>query len=184
MIDEGREPEELETDQQRPTDPFTAKDGAALFIELKRVEARIVTEILGLSNRIATLQRDYTQIREGLLRIEGGLSDSRVARLELEVRETELEKEVAERNLQAIEEKLSRKQSIKASSVDTNERIQKVAAGAWEDLEKKRREAQAAYITDLKRSVIKAALSALTVLIMTAIGGFIWWLIQLYILGR
>jgi hypothetical protein len=166
---------------ERPADPMTSQDGARLYAMVENYFKEINNQIKGLSGMIASLQRQQIESLSLLNIIESGLSQSRVNRLEIEVREAELERERAEKNLEVMKERLHIKQEVKDKSVSTNERIQAVTASTVADLEQKRRESSAAFRVDLGRSMVKAVLTALAVSGTFGTLAFIWWLIQLYV---
>lgn len=165
----------------RPGDPFTAQDATYLYALINRMMKEIKAELEMIRERLAVQQKNHIDMLELLNVIESGLSESRVGRLEIEVMETELEKELAERQLRAVEEKLNRKQAVKDQQIDTHEKIKQAAAVAYADLEKKRKEADEAYRLEVKRGIIKAVLQALAVSATFGTIAFVWWLIQMYV---
>jgi hypothetical protein len=165
----------------RPADPFTAQDGARLFTLIDTMTKRISSTLEEQSNRLAIMQRNDIKILELLQLIEAESSDSRLKRLELEIEEAERERKVAEENLRAIESKISQKQNIKDQNQDTGDKYKAAAASALSDIEKRRKDESAAFLLDLKRSIIKAVLVSLSVGAVTGTIAFIWWLFQLYL---
>lgn len=169
------------TPPPRPADPMTALDGARLLTMITAVEARLNGSIGELSNRLASLQRQMIEMSNLVRLIEADTSNTRIKRLELEIEEAEQEKQAAENRLRIAEERLAKKQTIKDENVDTGERLKAVAAAAISDAERQRKETDAAFLIDLKRSILKAVLISLSV---SAVGGliaFFWFLAQLYL---
>jgi hypothetical protein len=166
---------------QRPADPFTAQDAARLFDLIQQGFKKIGGDISDLSNRVAVTQKNYLEILERIEKVQEGLSENRIGRLELELREAEIEREIAERNLRLAEEKVNIKETQKDKQIDTHERMKAVAAEAHIDIERKRKESNEAFILDVRRSIIKAVLVSLSVAGVTGAIGFIWWLFQLYV---
>lgn len=165
----------------RPADPFTAQDGARLFTLIDTGLKRISSLLEEQSNRLAIMQRNDIKILEILNIIEDGLTTSRMGRLELEIQETERERDIAEAALRAVEEKLNLKVTAKDQTAGTDEKIKVAAQAAYTDIEKRRKEEEAAFQTDLKRSILKAILISLSVGAVSGFLGFIWWLVQLYL---
>jgi hypothetical protein len=168
----------------RPTDPMTAQDGAHVIAEAQKILSEITTIrdlVNGFSNRIAVLQRNNADILEVLARIDSGLAENRVGRLEAELRETELERDLAERRLKILDEKIDIKKSATIQGVDTNDKIRAASASMIADLERQKKEENEAYWRDVSRSIIKAVLISLSVGGVSAIIGFIWWLVMLYV---
>jgi hypothetical protein len=160
----------------RPTDPMTAQDGVQILTQVREL-----TDIIkGFSNRISVLQNNNITILEVLARIDSGLAGSRAGRLEAELREMELEKELAERRLKVVEEKLEIKKNESSQSSDTNEKIRAGTASVIADLEKQRKENADAFWLDVRRSIVKGVLVTLSVGAVTATLAFIWWLVMLY----
>jgi hypothetical protein len=164
-----------------PIEPFTARDGVRLFSVIDSMTKRISSSLEEQSNRLAIIQKSGIEMTELLRLIEAEFSESRIGRLELEIQEAERERDIAERNLKAVEEKLLQKQSVKDQNVDTNERIKSAAAAAYSDLEKKKKESSEAFLLDLKRSIVKAVLTTLAVGAVSGTIAFIWFLVQLYL---
>jgi hypothetical protein len=168
----------------RPTDPMTAQDGAQVIAEAQKILSEIKTIrdlVNGFSNRIATLQRNNADILEVLARIDTGLAENRIGRLEAELRETELERDLAERRLKILDEKVDIKKNATIQGVDTNDKIRAASASMIADLERQKKEDDEIYWRDVKRSSIKAIVISLSVGGVSAIIGFVWFLVQLYL---
>jgi len=165
----------------KPMDSFTAQDGARLFSMIDAGLKRISSSFEEFSNRLAITNRQNLEILNLLRLIEAESNESRVGRLQLEIEEAERERDIAERNLKAIEEKLNQKQNIKDQNVDTGEKLKAAAASALSDLDKKKKESSEAFLLDLKRSIVKAVLVSLSIGAVTGAIAFIWWLFQLYL---
>ncbi len=159
-------------ERDRPSDPFTAQDAARLFALIDGIRKDVVEKTEELEERIISLQGQAG-------RIEGSLSENRIGRLELELREAEIDLKNAERNRRGLEEKLNIKKDAVSHSTDTHEKIQTISAYA--ELEKKKRESDEAFRIDLKRGAIKAAVNVLVGGGVLSIVGFFWWLVQLYV---
>src|SRR5688572_4458729 len=166
---------------ERPADPFTAKDGAQLYSLFDKFQKDVLEQLRGLSNRVAAMQGNQLDIMDLLTRVESGLSSSRSGRLDAELKEAELEREVAERTLRALEEKLNIKREVKDKTLDTEQKIQTVASTTYANLEEKRRAERDAKIEELKWNAIKAVVGALSVAGSFSIIAFLWWLFQQYI---
>ena len=160
----------------RPTDPMTDQDGVQILTQVRE----LIDIVRGFSNRISVLQNNNITILEVLARIDSGLAGTRAGRLETELREVELEKDLAERRLKVLEEKLELKKNESSQSSDTNEKIRAGTASVIADLEKQRKENEAAFWLDVRRSIIKGVLVTLSVGAVTGTIGFIWWLVMLY----
>jgi len=161
----------------RPTDPMTAQDGVQILTQVREL-----TDIVkGFSNRISVLQSNNITILEVLARIDSGLAGTRAGRLEAELREVEIEKDLAEQRLRALQEKLEIKKNESSQSSDTNEKIRAGTASVIADLEKQRKENSDAFWLDVRRSIIKGVLVTLSISAVTATLAFIWWLVQLYV---
>lgn len=165
----------------RPQDPFTAQDGARLFASINQELKAIASALTMISGTLSNILNKEITTLEQLSRIEEGLSGSRITRLEQEVKEAELELARAEAAKLAAEEKLRLKAEVKDSSIDTQERLRRVASNQWEDLERQKRAAQDAKIQDLKWSVIKAVVTWGSVGLLGIIIAFLWYLVQGYI---
>jgi hypothetical protein len=161
----------------RPGDPMTAQDGAHLQTSVQE----LTDMVKGFSNRIANLQMSDIRILELLSQIETGLSESRVGRLEAELKEVEIERNIAEQRYRAMEEKLEIKKNANVVAVDTNEKIKVATKSIYDDLQKQKDDEEAAFWKDLKRSIIKAVLISLAVGGMGSVVGFLWWLVMLYV---
>ena len=161
----------------RPTDPITAQDGVQILTQVK--ELREI--IMGFSNRISVLQNNNLTILEVLARIDSGLAGTRAGRLEAELREVELDKDLAEQRLKALQEKLEIKKNESSQSLDTNEKIRAGTASVIADLEKQRKENESAFWLDVRRSIIKGVLVTLSISAVTATLAFLWWLVMLYL---
>jgi hypothetical protein len=170
------------TPPPRPGDPFTAQDGLRLYDLINSMSKRQSSSIDTLASQITTIHKLMIELNALAQVIEEGLTENRVGRLEMELREAMLEKEVAERNLKAKEEKLNLKQSVKENnSVDTQERMNIAAAKAYAEIEKKEKETRDVFVLDLKRSIIKAVLVSLAIGATSGTLAFLWWLFQQYI---
>lgn len=156
---------------------MTAQDGAQLAAGQKE----ILDVVRQFSNRMASLQRNMIEILEVLGRIDTGLSETRVGRLEAELRETELERDLAERHLKALEEKLALKKDVSEKAVSTDEKIRQAAKTAQVELERQKKETDAAYWVDVRRGIVKTVLTTLAVSGVLATVAFVSWLIQLYV---
>lgn len=156
---------------------MTAQDGAQILTAVQELTALIQ----GFSNRIAILQQNNLTILEYLARIDSGLAETRAGRLEIELRETEMERDLAEQRLKSLEEKLDLKKNVSHQAADTKEKIRQGSAAVIADLERQRRDEFDAWLRGLKRDIVKAVLISLSVGGVTAAIAFIWWLIQLYI---
>ena len=165
----------------RPADPMTAADGAQLFTKLDNLSKEIFDQVRGLSNRLAIVEGNFSKILDLLSRIDAGLSISRSGRVDAELRETEIEKDLVEKQLRAIEEKLNIKRAVKDTAIDTQERIQTVAASTFASLEDKKKVAREAKIEELKWGTLKAVVGALAVGGSLSLVGFLWWLFQQYV---
>lgn len=165
----------------RPGDAFTAQDGAYLYALIDRVRKEIEAELSNINARLAVAQKNHIEMLETLNIIETGLSEQRVGRLEIEVKETELELAIAEQRRKAVEEKLALKKDVKDNQIDTNEKIKAAATAAYSDLEKKKKESDEAFFMDLRRSIIKAVLISLAVSGTAGVMAFIYWLFMLYV---
>jgi hypothetical protein len=161
----------------RPTDPMTAQDGAQILAEVQTLSDTVSQ----FSNQIANMQRNEITMLELLSKIDSGLAETRVGRLEAELRETELERDLAEQHLRALEEKLTIKKNVSDQAVDTNEKMRAAAATLYADLEQQKKKGEADYWLDIRRSITKTVLITLSVGGVSAGLGFVWWLIQLYI---
>jgi Fic family protein len=161
----------------RPTDPMTAQDGAQILAKVQSLSDTVSQ----FSNQIALLQRNEITMLELLAKIDSGLSETRVGRLEAELRETELERDLAEQHLRAVEERLTIKKNVSDQAVDTNEKIRAAAATMYADLEQQKKKGEADYWLDIRRSITKTVLITLSVGGVSAVLGFVWWLIQLYV---
>jgi hypothetical protein len=161
----------------RPADPMTAQDGARIQTSVQELSDLVK----GFSNRIANLQMSDIRILELLSQIESGLSESRVGRLEAELKEVEIERNIAEQRYRAMEEKLEIKKNANVVAVDTNEKIKAATKSIYDDLQKQKEEDEAAFWKDLRRSIVKAVLISLSVGAVTGTVGFIWWLVMLYV---
>lgn len=137
---------------ERPADPMTAQDAAQLFTLIDGIKKELIEKIDELEGRITSIQNHAS-------RIEGSLSENRVGRLELELRDAEIDLQEADRKRWALEEKLNIKKEAVSHSTDTHEKIK--AISAYAELEKKRRESDAAFQIELKRGAIKAAVNVL-----------------------
>lgn len=158
----------------RPGDPFTAQDAAKAFDNLSR-------ELRSFSSQIPSILNRQIEILETLSRIEEGLTGSRISRLEQEVREAELELERAQASQRAAEERLKLKSEVKETSIDTQERLNRVAAHKYEEIEREKRSRRDAQIADLKFSVIKAVVTWGAIGIVALIGSVLWYLLQEYL---
>jgi chromosome segregation ATPase len=167
-------PIERQVEEARPSDPFTAHDGARLLASMLSIKGELSDRMTDIENLLKTLQGNAA-------RIEGSLSETRVERLERELREAELEKEEAETRMRNLEEKIKIKSDAVNQSTDTYERIKAVSVSAYADLEKKRQESRAARIEEIKWGAIKAAAGALAVSGALGIVAFIWFLVQLFL---
>jgi predicted nucleotidyltransferase component of viral defense system len=167
-------PIDRQIEQDRPSDPFTAQDAARLFASIDGIKKEVMEKIGELEKRIIAVQGHAA-------RIESSQSETRVGRLELELMEAEKDLEIAERNRRNLEEKINLKKEAVTHSADTNEKIKVVAVGAFADLEKQRREANAAKLYDLKWSAIKAGVNVLAGGAALGIVAFIWFLVQLFL---
>lgn len=165
----------------RPTDSFTAQDATRLYTMIDVGLRKISSTMEDFSNRMALMQRNDIEILNILKLIEAESADNRVKRLELEIEEAERERDLAERNLQAIESKLAQKQTIKDQNADTGEKMKAAAAAVISDSERKKKESSEAFLLDLKRSILKAVLISLSVGAVTGVIGFVWFLVQLYL---
>jgi len=163
---------------ERPADPFTAKDGAQLYSLFDKFQKDVLQQLSDLSN---TLKGNQLDIIDLLSQVAAGLSSSRSGRLDAELKEAELEREAAEWNLRAIEEKLNIKREVKDKTLDTEQKIQTVASSTYASLEEKRRADREAKIEELKWNAIKAVVGALSVAGSFSIIAFLWWLFQQYI---
>lgn len=161
----------------RPTDPMTAQDGAHIQTSIQE----LTDLVKGFSNRIANLQLSNIQIVELLARIDSGLAENRVGRLEAELRESELDRDMAEQRLKAAEEKLNLKRNTSVEAVDTKEKIRAASTAIYADLERQKKENEAAFWTDVKRTIIKGVLVTLSISGVTGAIAFIWWLFMLYL---
>lgn len=168
---------ELGPNQQRVTDSFTAKDGARLFIMISDLSKRIEGELQTSRAQIAILNEKIISILETQSRIEAGLSDSRITRLELDLRDAELERDAAEIALRKAEEKLTLKKDVKDASIDTQEKLKNVATSALESVERQKQAARSARWEDLKWSIVKAIAISLSVGFAGAAVAFIWRLV-------
>ena len=118
---------------------------------------------------------------ELLARIDSGLAENRVGRLEAELRESELDRDMAEQRLKAAEEKLNLKRNTSVEAVDTKEKIRAASTAIYADLERQKKENEAAFWTDVKRTIIKGVLVTLSISGVTGAIAFIWWLFMLYL---
>ena len=157
----------------RPNDLFTAQDASKAFADLA-LELRGIRKLLSdvLSKQIMDLEQ--------LSRIEEGLSGSRINRLEQEVREAELELERAEASRRTAEERLKLKSEVKENNIDTQEKLKRIAASSYEDLEKQRRADQEAFKKDIVRGAVKYVVNGLAMGGTLAVLAFLWYLVQLY----
>lgn len=160
----------------RPQDPFTAQDATKAFAALTS-ELRSIKDLLAniLNKEIATLEQ--------LSRIEESSSGSRIARLEQEFREAEIERELAEAALHKAEERLQAKSALKENTIDTQERLNRLAKSSYEDLERQKRAERDSKIADLKFSALKAVITWGAVGIVGLVLAFIWFYVRLYITG-
>jgi chromosome segregation ATPase len=168
-------------DEQRPSDPLTALEAAGLFAQIKDLAKDYRQELQRIRAQLATINKQHLEILETLARIEAGSSASRIDRLEIELKEAELDKEAAELALQKAQEKLNIKQDVRKHTLDTQERIKEVAAGAIVDLEKRRQAEREERFRDIKWSAVKAIIVTGAVGLAAGVFGFVWWLIQLYV---
>lgn len=167
--------------QDRPSDPMSAQDGARLYNLVDQYFKEINSRIGDLSSRIAKVEKHQIDTLEIVNLIDAGASQSRVNRLQIDLKESELELQQAERAVEALREKLALKEDIKNKSVDTNERIQSAAASAVTTLEAKRRESSSIFWADLRMTFIKGVVGFLAIGITGGALGFFWWLIQMYL---
>lgn len=161
----------------RPQDPFTSQDAAKAF-------ASLTLELRTIASTLANILNKQIQTLEQLSRIEESSSGSRIARLEQEVKEAELERELAEAALRKADERLQAKNSLRETSVDTQERLNKLARSSYEDLERQRRAERDSKVADLKFSVLKTVISWGSIGILGIITAIIWHYIRLYITGN
>ena len=161
----------------RPTDPMTAQDGVRIQTSVKELSDLVK----GFSNRIANLQMSDIKILELLSQIEAGLSESRVGRLEAELKEWRSSGTLPNRDTRPMEEKLEIKKSANVVAVDTNEKIKVATKTIYEDLQKQKEEEESAWQKDLTRSIVKAVLISVSVGAVGSVVGFVWWLVQLYL---
>lgn len=168
----------------RPGDPFTAQDGARLFAELSSIVERMKEDLRTVKGATATLQSQHLTILEAIARVERGLASSRFDRLELELREAELEKEVAEKNLKAKEEKLEKKREVKDHTIDTQDRFKTVASATYEEIEEKKRKDREAKIEDIKLGALKTLVNWGVIGIVGVVVSFILFLFRMYITGN
>lgn len=166
---------------ERPADPMTAADGARLYNLIEQFIKGKLEEDRKISQRVASIQGYQLDILSRLERVEIGLSASRAGRLEAELKEAELEKDIAESNLEKIKAKLDIKREVKDQTLDTQEKIKTVAANTYANIEEKKRAEYQAWTIDLKRATIKAVVTALAVAGVFSALGFIWWLILLFV---
>lgn len=168
-------------DKEETPDPrsnvFTAQDGIRLAEQLRQDFKGLAGQLSQIQALLATSQKNQIAMMEDITTIQAGLSESRFTRLELELREAELERDAAERNLRNIEKKVEIKQNVRDEQIDTHERIRQAATGALLDLEKQKKESDAAFYLELRRMVIKTIVVGVT----GGILAFIAWLIRLYI---
>lgn len=164
----------------RPQDPFTAQDAARAFASLELKIDKLIESLGIMSGTLANILNKEITTLEQLSRIEEGLSGSRIGRLEQEIREAELEREVAEAALRKAEDKLRLKSEVKEKTVDTQEHLRQVASSAYQDLEKQRRAEIDAKIQDLKWTIIKTLAVSSAIGIAAAIGRFLWFLVETY----
>lgn len=167
-------------EKKRPADPMTAQDGAKIMTAVGELNQTVSA----FSNRIALIQGSQLQIIELLTRIDGSLSLNRAGRIEVELREAELEFDIAERQLNAIKEKLDLKKNVNNQTVDTQEKIRTASATIYADLERQKKDEEAKYWLDVRRSIIKAVLISLSVAGVSGAIAFIWWLFQFYLSSR
>ena len=165
--------EEQRPTDQRPSDLMTAKDAALLFSSIDK-------KVDGFSDRLDRIEEDIEDILRGVIRIDQGLAATRYDRLEIELREIDIKKQEAERNLESLKETLALKQEAKDKTADTNERIKVGAVTVFTDLEKKAQERRAALINDIKMTALKAAVGVAAAGLTGTIFAFIWWLVMLY----
>lgn len=169
------------TPPPRPVDPLTSQDGIRLFSMIDGNMRKISSTLEELSNRLAINQKNDIKILEILNIIEEGLTSSRMGRLELEIKETERERDLAEAAYRAAQDKLNLKQIAKEGTQGTDERIKNAAKEAYTDIEKVKKQDREKWLEDLRRSIIKAVLISFAVSGSAGVVGFIWFLIQLYL---
>lgn len=167
--------------QERPQDPMTARDGANLYNLVEKYFKDISGALRDMSGRLATVEKNQLDTLETVNLIDAGASQSRVNRLQIDLKESELELAQAERAVEALREKLTLKEDIKNQSVDTNERIQSAAASAVNTLDAKRRESRSVFLADLKITFIKGVVGFLAISISGGVLAFVFFLIQLYL---
>lgn len=160
----------------RPQDPFTAQDAAKAF-------ASLTSELRSINATLANILSKQISTLEQLSRIEESSSGSRIARLEQEAREAELDRDLAEAALRKAEERLQAKSALKEGSIDTEERLHKLAKTSLEDLERQKRADRESKIADLKFSALKAVITWGAVGIVGIILAFIWYFVRIYITG-
>jgi len=165
----------------KPMDSFTAQDGARLFSMIDAGLKRISSSFEEFSNRLAITNRQNLEILNLLRLIEAESNESRVGRLQLEIEEAERERDIAERNLKAIEEKLNQKQNIKDQNVDTGEKLRAAAVAVVTDIDKQKNEKNAARLEDIKWTAIKTVITIVVGGMATGFIAFIWFLVQLYL---
>jgi hypothetical protein len=130
---------------------------------LREFRNGIKDDLRDISARLAVLQKDNIAINASITLMAQEYSETRVKRLEDEAADAEKEKELLEKTLQGLADKIERKRSDTVSALTTSERIQKTATMTYEDIEKNRKELQAAAWKKRFDSVITAVMVSLGV---------------------
>lgn len=167
--------------QDRPSDPMSAQDGARLYNLIDNYFKGLNERIGDLSARLSKVEKNQIDTLGIVNLIDAGASQSRVNRLQMDLKESELELQQAEAAVEALRTKLALKENIKNQSVDTNERIQSAAASAVSTLEAKKRESRAVFLADLKITFVKGVVGFLAISISGGVLAFVFFLIQLYL---
>ena len=166
--------------QPGSTDPMTAADGVRLMTELQEQTKTIQS----FANRIAIIQSQHIQILELLASIDSSFSETRIGRMEQELKEIEMERDMAQQRLKVWDEKLTIRQTNNVATVDTNEKIKRMTNEALASAEKAKKDDEEAWRRDLRRTAIKALVTLGIGTAFTAVLGFVVFLIRLYLASQ
>lgn len=144
-------------------------DAAYIMSMLREFKQGIDQSLKDISGRLAILQRDNIQINSSIQTMAREYSETRVKRLEEEAAEAERERELLQKELDALNEKVERKKSDTVNAMSTNERMQQTATLTVEQMEKNRKDLAAATWRKRFDSVITAIMVAFGVPVGLAI---------------
>jgi hypothetical protein len=167
----------LSIDQQRPTDPLTAADAASLLNEIKKATE---AQLQPLAVHLANLQRAQLHILDVLKTLSTDLAETRVRRLQEELFEIEREREILENRLRIVDAKGEMKKSDAVGAQDTNEKMKKAALNTYLEQERTEQENRAVVWRKRWDAIVTAVLVTTSVGLLSAVIGFLWWLVQLY----